>query len=341
MSKLDRTPSIVADWNAWNDPALPVRLGVSTCMLGELVRYDGGHCRDDFLMIELAPFVNFVPVCPEMEIGLPAPRPTMRIVRGPGGDDRLVVPSTGEDLTERMRAYAAKRIGELRALELDGYVLKKSSPSCGLERIKIYATAAGKGDSVVDRKGRGLFARALIEQWPQLPLEEDGRLNDFRLRESFIERVFCHNRWRVLVHRGLSRVRLVEFHTAHKMLLRAHSEAHYQSAGRLLGAAGTVPDEQLFAEYEREFFACLAVPASRGRNVNVLQHLSGYLKDVLGEIEKNELQGSIQAYARGMQPLSVALAMIRLQARKHDVEYLKRQVYLAPHPEELRIHARL
>lgn len=341
MVRLEKTPSVLADWNAWSDPALPVRLGVSSCMLGEPVRYDGGHCREPFLTVELAPFVEYVPVCPEMEMGLPAPRPILRVVRGPGGDDRLVMPSTGEDLTERMRAYAGRRIAELRALGLDGYVLKKASPSCGLERLRVYASLHGKGDSVVDRKGQGLFARALRELWPELPLEEDGRLNDNLLRESFIERIFCRNRWRVLTERGLSRARLVEFHTAHKMLLRAHDERGYQTLGRLLGSAGTLPDAELFGAYERELSRCLAVPPSRGRHVNVLQHLAGYLKDLQGPIEKSELVDAIRAYARGLQPLSVPLALIRLQARKHDVEYLKRQVYLAPHPEDLRIRARI
>lgn len=341
MARLDRTPSVVADWNAWSDPGVPVRLGVSSCLLGEPVRYDGGHCRDPFVTQELAPFVEYVPVCPEMEVGLPAPRPIIRLVRGPAGEDRLVVPSSGEDLTERMTAYAERRIGELRALELDGYILKKASPSCGLERIKVYAEARSKGDGIVERKGRGLFTQALLRLWPELPLEEDGRLNDNLLRESFIERAFCRNRWRVLLHRGLSRSRLVEFHTAHKMLLRAHDEAGYQRLGRLLGSAGTLPDAELYATYERELFATLAIPASRGRHVNVLQHLSGYLKDLLGPIEKSELIDAVRAYSRGHQPLSVPLSMIRVQARKHDVEYLKRQVYLAPHPEELRIRARI
>ena len=338
--ELARTASTLQDWDAWREDAVPIRIGASSCLMGEAVRFDGGHCRDDFLMGELAPFVELVPVCPEQELGLGVPRPTMRLVRD-AGRDRLVVPATGEDLTDRMEAWSERRIAELRALDLDGYVLKKSSPSCGLERLKVYGSVHGKGDAVVDRKGTGVFARALRERWPELPVEEEGRLNDNLLRESFVERVFCRNRWRVLVHRGLTRARLVEFHTAHKMLLRAHDEQGYQRLGRVVASAGSRPDPEHFAGYEREFHACLATPPSRGRHVNVLQHLAGYLKDLLGPIEKSELAGSIASYARGLQPLSVPLSMIRVQARKHDVEYLKRQVYLAPHPEELRIRARL
>ena len=315
-------------WTEWHAEETPLRLGVSSCLLGQEVRYDGGHARDRFVTDVLATWLEFVPVCPEAEMGLGVPRPTIRLERH-GEAVRLVEPRSGEDLTERMEAFAARRVAALREEDLDGYVLKKNSPSCGLERLKIHTN----GQS--EKNGRGLFAKALVEGWPGLPVEEEGRLNDPHLRENFIERVFARNRWRALVRGGLSRGRLVEFHTAHKLLLRSHQEEGYRELGRLVGSAGNLDDAELFRRYEEGFQALLAVRAKRAAHVNVLQHAMGYLKTLLDSREKALILSSIDDFRAGLVPLVVPLSLLRFNIAKHDVEYLRGQLYFDPHPKEL------
>ena len=242
----------------------------------------------------------------------------------------MVAPSTGEDFTERMSVYAQSRTAELMRLDLDGYVLKKGSPSCGLERIKVY-----KGGMPVRRSEAGLFAAELMRRWPALPVEEEGRLNDPVLRENFIERVFSRNRWRGLVQRGLNRRRLVEFHTAHKLLLRAHNESGYRRLGKLVGSAGAIDDGELFMAYESEFHAVLRTKATAKKHVNVLQHALGYLKTQLSAGEKREILTAIEDFRTGLLPLVVPLTLLRYNIRTHGVEYLIGQLYFDPHPKEL------
>ena len=316
-------------WRSWHDESEPLRIGVSSCLLGELVRFDGGHTRNRFVTDILGPWVEYVSVCPEVDLGMGIPRPTIHLEEQERGM-RLVAPSTGEDFTERMDAYAASKIDELEELGLDGYILKKSSPSCGMERINIY-----KDGKRASRAGVGLFAAALMERWPHLPLEEDGRLNDPALRENFIERVVCRNRWRLAVKRGLTRRRLVKFHTAHKLLLRAHNEAGYGRMGKLVGSAGTLPDKELFARYEDEFQTCLRTKPTIKRHTNVLQHAMGYLKTVLDAPEKRELLTAIEDFRKGLLPLIVPLTLLRFNVNRHEVEYLMDQLYFDPHPKEL------
>ncbi len=316
-------------WQNWHAPDVPLRLGVSACLLGENVRYDGGHARDPFVADTLGQWFEHVPVCPEMEIGMGIPRPAVRLVDD-GSGTRLVAPSTGQDFTERMLAYAQAKIAELSRLDLDGYILKKSSPSCGMERIPVY-----RNGRPWRRDAPGLFAGKLLEFWPGLPVEEEGRLNDPRLRENFIERLFCRNRWRVLVKRGLSRRSLVQFHTAHKLLLRAHNEAAYRRLGKLVGSAGTVPDYELFSAYESSFQNALRTQATRKKHANVLYHALGYLKKVLGPAERRQLLSAIEDYRSGLLPLIVPLTLLRYEIRRHGVEYLAGQLYFDPHPKEL------
>jgi uncharacterized protein YbgA (DUF1722 family)/uncharacterized protein YbbK (DUF523 family) len=318
-------------WRHWHAEDEPIRLGVSSCLMGETVRFDGGHARDRFTTDVLGRWVEFVPVCPEVEAGMGTPRPTIRLVEDESdGPVRLVAPSTGEDFTRPMKDLAAARIAALQELDLDGYVLKRNSPSCGLERIKVYLNGMPSR-----RNAAGLFAAELIERWPALPLEEDGRLNDARLRENFIERIFARNRWRTLVRGGLSRKRLVEFHTAHKLLLRAHNEAAYQRLGRLVGSAGTVPDAELFRAYELEFQGALRTKANRKRHTNVMQHAMGYFKGHLSGREKAALLASIEDYRLGLLPLVVPLSLLRYEIQRHEVSYLAGQLYFDPNPKEL------
>ena len=271
MSTEKFDPSLGA-WRAWHDKGMPIRLGVSSCLLGNEVRFDGGHKRSRFVVDELGEWVKFVSVCPEVEIGMGIPRPTIRIEER-DGKVRLVAPKTGEDFTQRMTDYSKKKVKDLLKQGLDGFVLKKGSPSCGPFRVKVY----GK-EQPLRHDGMGFFAAALRERWPQLPVEDEGRLNDNAIRENFIEQVFVHNRWRTLVRRGLTRRRLIEFHTAHKLLLRAHNETGYRRAGKIVGDTGRVSDRELFAMYESELHDILQTRATPARHTNVLQHAMGYMK---------------------------------------------------------------
>jgi len=306
-----------------------IRLGVSACLLGQSVRYDGGHKRDAFLVDTLGPFVEWVPVCPEMEIGLGVPRPPIRLVGDPRAP-RLLVESTGEDLTARMQRWARARLGALQALGLHGYVLKRGSPSCGLFRVPVYGE-----DGVRGRAGQGRFAAALTDALPQLPVEEEGRLADAGIRESFIERVFATARWQAFAASG-PRVRdLVAFHAAHKFAILAHSPRHYGELGRLVAGAGPRLALDTLQAYGARFAQALAIRATRARHVNVLQHLAGFFKRQLGDDERAELAEVIAEYRRGLVPLVVPLTLLKHHVRRLGLGYLADQVYLDPHPREL------
>ncbi len=321
--------------NRWYDDAQPLRLGVSACLLGQEVRYDGGHKKNHFVTEGLGAYVEWQAVCPELEVGMGVPRPSVRLLDADGAS-RMVEPRSGEDWTERMQTFAETRVealdaGAADAGGLDGFVLKKGSPSCGLERIRVYR----ENGMPSERTDSGLFTQALRRRYPLLPLEEEGRLNDPRLRENFVERVFARNRWRVFLARGASRGKLVEFLTAHKMLLRCHDEDGYRRIGRLVGEAGSMPDAQLFDEFEQLFQQTFAKLASPKRHANVLQHAMGYFKDILELSDKQELLDSINQYRLGFLPLVVPLTLVRFHIRKHGIEYLAGQLYFDPHPREL------
>jgi uncharacterized protein YbgA (DUF1722 family)/uncharacterized protein YbbK (DUF523 family) len=319
----------LGSWVAWHDPKARLRLGVSSCLLGEEVRFDGGHARNRFVVDVLGNWFEWVPVCPEVEIGMATPRPTIRLVQD-CDRVRLVAPSTDEDFTERMQAYAETKVAELSAKELDGYILKKGSPSCGQERIRIYREGEPPRND-----GVGVYTSALLKRWPHLPVEDEGRLNDAGIRENFIERVFCRNRWRALVGRGLSRRGLVAFHTAHKLLLRSHNEAGYRRLGHLVGSAGQTPDSELFAAYETELHHVMRTRATIKKHVNVLQHAIGYMKKLLPSPEKREVLAAIGDYGAGLIPLIVPLTLLRFNIRRYEVDYLAGQIYFDPHPKEL------
>ncbi len=322
-------------WQAWHDEKESIRVGVSSCLLGRKVRFDGGHKHDRYLTDVLGEWFDWVSVCPEVEIGLGTPRPTIRL-EAAGDAPRLVEPKSGEDLTERMRSYSERRVGELRRLDLDGYILKRASPSCGMERVKVWSQGG-----MPEKNGVGIFAAVLLAHWPNLPVEEEGRLNDPVLRENFVERVFCSHRWRSLQRVGLSRARLIAFHTAHKMLLRTHNEAGYRRLGVLVASFGRRPDSEVFAEYEDEFFAVLARRATVKRHVNVLQHAVGYLRDVVEEADRRALLDLIEDYRNSLVPLVVPITMLRHYVNRHHIEYLTGQLYLEPHPKELMLRNRV
>jgi uncharacterized protein YbgA (DUF1722 family)/uncharacterized protein YbbK (DUF523 family) len=308
----------------------PVRIGISSCLLGNQVRYDGGHKRDAFLVESFGRYVEWVAVCPEVEMGLGVPRETLRLERH-GADVRLIMPKTGADYTTRLRVFAAQRLDALAELGLCGYILKKDSPSCGLERVRVY-----DGPGAPQRGGRGLFAEALTQRFPHLPVEEEGRLNDPRLRENFVSRVFAYHRWQQLVGKRLSRAALTQFHAQHKFLLMAHSQAGTSRLGRLLAHPERFADiRHMATAYMDAFTAAMRRPPTRRGHTNVLQHLAGYVSDRLDRDERQELAEMIEHYRLGLLPLIVPVTLIRHYVRKFQVPYLLDQVYLSPHPHEL------
>ncbi len=307
----------------------PIRIGISSCLLGEQVRFDGGHKRDGFLVDTFGRWVEWVPVCPEVEVGLGVPRPTMRLARHETAI-RLVTPKTGDDHTEAMEAYSRRRAGELAREDLVGYVLKKDSPTCGMERVKVYDRHGTPA-----RTGVGLFAAALLARLPLLPVEEEGRLSDPRLRENFVERVFAYRRLRSFFAGRWTVGALVRFHTAHKLLVMSHSTVAYQALGRLVAAAKSLERAALRERYEREFMEALRGIATTRRHTNVLQHMVGHFRESLDAASRKELGDCIEEYRRGLVPLVVPITLIRHHVRALGVAYLADQIYLEPHPREL------
>lgn len=311
------------------------RIGISACLLGDEVRFDGGHKRDPFLTDVLGPHVEWVRVCPEVEVGMGTPRETLRLVRATDGGVRMLTTRTNIDYTDSMRDWARSRLHALASENLSGYVLKKDSPSCGMERVKVY------GGPVPERTGRGLFADALLSRFPNLPVEEEGRLSDPRLRENFIERVFAYQRLRGFFKGRWTTGGLVAFHTAHKMSLLSHSPVAYAALGRLVASASRLPRAELREPYEHDFMETMAVIATIRRHTNVLMHMAGHLKKRLDADSRAELASSIDEYRRGLVPLVVPLTLFRHYVRVHHVAYLAGQTYLEPHPRELMLRNRV
>ncbi len=314
------------------------------CLLGERVRYDGGHKHDRFLTDTLGKFVEFVPVCPEVEIGMGTPREPIHLVEL-GGEIQLRGVKSDTDHTAEMRRYARRRVEQLAELDLCGYILKKDSPSCGMERVKVYQSnppkstpaapsSRGAGGGSPVRRGVGLFAEALLAGLPNLPVEEEGRLSDPRLRENWVERIFAYQRLKMLWGGRWKVGDLVAFHTAHKFAVLAHSPRAYTELGRLVAAAKSLPRAKLRDAYEKQFMAALAKMATPGRHANVLQHMAGFLSDHLDAAARQELAGLIDDYRRGLLPLVVPITLISHHARQLDAPYLRGQTYLNPHPKE-------
>ena len=305
------------------------RLGISQCLLGEQVRYDGGHKHDRFLTGILGPCVEWIPVCPEVEAGLGTPREAMRLVGSPE-QQRLVTIKTQKDHTTLMNRFSSEKVRELKELQLDGYVFKKDSPSCGLHRVRLY-NSAGMPNS----NGIGLFAQTFQRALPSVPTEEEGRLHDASIRENFIERVFCFHRWNKLYQSTLTRGAIVTFHTQHKYLLLAHSRPHYQELGHLVASAKAYTPTKLATAYSSIFMEGLKVKATVRKHVNVLHHLVGHFKKQLNALEKVELQEVISDYHQKLTPLAVPLTLINHYVRMFNITYLMDQIYLHPHPKEL------
>jgi uncharacterized protein YbgA (DUF1722 family)/uncharacterized protein YbbK (DUF523 family) len=312
-----------------------IRIGISSCLLGENVRFDGGNKHDRFITGTLSQFVRFVPVCPEVEIGLGIPRESLRLVRyGPRGGDgssvRFLGLQSGTDHTADMRAYAARKVRELAALDLCGYILKKDSPSCGMERVRVY-----DADGRAVRNGRGMFAAALIQALPFLPVEEEGRLGDPRLRDNFFVRVFAYRRLRSLFGSRWSHGDLVRLHAAEKLLLLAHDPTTYRALGSLVASAKGRRRADLAVQYSTLFMRGLSKMATTHKHGNVLQHIQGHFRKTAGAADRRELEQLVEDFRNGLVPLLAPITLVRHLARVHDVTYLRGQTYLEPHPREL------
>ncbi len=317
-----------------NPPGSRIRIGVSSCLLGEPVRFDGGHKRDTWLTDVLGHHVEWVPVCPEVEMGMPTPRATIRLEQR-DGRIRLIAPRSDTDHTAAMQSYAEKRVNELRHENLSGYVLKKDSPSCGVYRVRVHNETRAPEPS-----GRGMFAGTLIEAFPHLPVEEEGRLSDPELRANFIERVFAYERLQRLLGSKWTIGDLVAFHSAHKLTLMAHSRAHYGQLGRLVANAKQHVRAELAATYRQDFMGAMEVVATANKHTDVLLHMHGYVSDDLDHDSRHELIGLIEDYRKGRVSLRAPLTLLRRYVRLFGVDYLEGQVYLNPDPTEfiLRSH---
>lgn len=306
-----------------------IRIGISTCLLGENVRFDGGHKKDAYLTAALAPFVEWVAVCPEVEIGLGTPREPIRLA-GKAESPRLATVKTNIDHTSRMKSYAQAKVEQLKHYDLNGYILKKDSPSCGMERVKVYHDSGAPS-----KTGVGIFAAVLLEKMPHLPVEEEGRLHDPRLRANFIVRVFSHDRWQEFLKNPFRLHDFVEFHARHKLLLMAHSETHMRALGKLVAAAKKLKPKELLEKYADLFFAALRQPATTRKHTNVLMHIAGYFKNGLSASDKQELHTLIADYHKSLVPLVVPVTLIKHYLNRFETPYLRDQIYLHPHPKEL------
>lgn len=305
-----------------------IRIGISSCLLGEKVRYDGGHKHDHYITGTLGEYFDFVPVCPEAAIGLGIPRPTIRLVGDADAprvrgvrDDRL-------DVTEKMIAFGQEMVPKLH--DIRGYIFKRSSPSCGMERVKLYTE-----QGMPNGKSVGVYAREIKRANPLLPTEEEGRLGDAGLRENFIQRVFVYDRWLRMVDAGLTSGQLVAFHTRHKYMIRAHDEVAYREMGQVIAEAGNRDLAELADHYVTLLMTTLKKPATRNKHSNVLMHLMGYLKQQLDPADKQELIETIDEYRAGRLPLIVPIVLLRHHFRRHPNDYVADQYYLDPHPREL------
>ncbi|MDV7340263.1 DUF523 and DUF1722 domain-containing protein [Terasakiella sp. A23] len=307
-----------------------LNIGVSSCLLGEEVRFNGGHCRDRFLTDKMNTFASFTPTCPEMAINMGVPRESVRLERDETGRITMRAPKSRADYTNDMEAFSKDWIEKVDMLDLDGYVFKKNSPSCGVFRVKIY-----ENNQPAERRGTGMFAKAVMDRLPELPVEEDGRLNDPLLRENFVERCFAFRRVKDLFQQGWTRKDVVAFHSREKLLLMAHSPKLYKELGRLVATIKTYDRDEFKIIYIKSFMECMNHKSSKGKHANALFHMAGYLKSKLTSVGRLELNKTIEDYRNGLVPLVVPMTLISHMIRRFDELYLAQQSYLTPHPDSL------
>ena len=307
------------------------RIGISSCLLGNEVRWNSGHKLDKYLTHTLGQFVEYVPVCPEVEAGFGVPRESFRLIGNPD-TPRLITFKSKTDHTDRMVTWAKKRVRELDKEELCGFIFKSDSPSSGMIRVKVYNE---KG--MPHKVGIGIFARAFMEHFPLIPVEDDGRLNDPLIRENFILQIFTMKRWRDNLARKPGMGNLVDFHTRNKLLILSHSQKHYRLMGKLVAEGKKMTIKELYHQYQLLLMEAMKLKTTIRKNTNVLQHLMGYFKKQLSGDEKQELLEIFDQYRNEHVPLIVPMTLINHYVRKYDQPYLKQQTYLHPHPLELKL----
>ena len=305
------------------------KIAISACLMGAEVRFNGGHKESRLCSRTLTDYFEFVPVCPEVAIGLGIPRQPIRLVGDPEHPQAVGTVQPELNVTAPLAAYGEKMADELD--DICGYIFMQKSPSCGLDRVKVYHA----NGAPVDGGGRGIYAQAFCARHPDLPVEEDGRLNDPVLRENFLTRVFAYSDWQQLLREGLTRRGLTDFHARYKYQLMAHNPVQYKPLGNLLGTMGQTEPETLGHRYFSELMAALKKCATRRTHTNVLQHISGYLKQAISAEDKQEMQHVIGQYRHGIVPLVVPMTLLKHHFRQHPDPYIAQQVYLQPHPENL------
>ncbi len=310
-----------------------IKIGISACLLGQNVRYNGVHKLDRFLAETLGQFVTFIPVCPETECGMGTPREPVCLA-GEVHKPRLVTVTTNRDLTEQMLSWGRLKLSKLKTEELFGFIFKSKSPSCALHGVKVYDPTTMKSSN----SGTGLFARIIMEHFPELPVEDEEHMHDPVLRENYIERIFVFKRWVTLSAQQKTAGKLVDFHTKHKMLFLAHSPKHYRLMGKLVSQNSCEMDiAEKYSNYRKLMIETLAIKCTVKKHVNVLQHIMGYFKKNISTDQKKELLETIDRYHEDHIPLIVPVTLINHYVRKYSKEYLARQLYLNPHPAELKL----
>jgi uncharacterized protein YbgA (DUF1722 family)/uncharacterized protein YbbK (DUF523 family) len=307
-----------------------IKIGVSSCLLGEEVRWNGGHKKDRYVQGVLDKYFDYVPICPEVDVGMGTPRETVALY-GTLENHKMISKKSQIDWTGKMTKYMNGRISELGKIDLCGYIFKSKSPSCGIGRVPIYSEF---GSSKV-RHGPGMFASAFIKTVPLIPVEDEGRLHDPVIKENFIVRVFCFHRLQALLEHRFAMGALVSFHTKHKFLILSHSKKKYNEMGKLVATGKSLSKEELKTRYGTLFMEALAFKSTPKKNTDVLLHMIGFLKKVLSRDEKQDILNTIEDYRQGLLPLVVPITLIRHQVKKYNIEYLLDQIYLNPHPKEL------
>jgi uncharacterized protein YbgA (DUF1722 family)/uncharacterized protein YbbK (DUF523 family) len=300
------------------------KLGISACLLGAEVRFNGGHKESHLCTRALTEYFEFVPACPEVAIGMGIPREPIRLVGDAENPQALGSVNRELNVTQALADYGVQMAAELG--DISGYIFMQKSPSCGLERVKVYR----ENGAPVDGGGRGIYAQAFCVRHPNLPVEEDGRLNDPVLRENFITRVFAYAAWHELLKAGLTRRSLTEFHSRYKYQLMANDPVQYKTLGNM----GRSDPNDIAAQYFSDLMAALKKCATRRTHTNVLQHLTGYLKQTISAADKQEIQQLITQYHQGIVPLIVPLTLLKHHFRQHPDPYVALQVYMQPQPAE-------
>lgn len=310
-----------------------LNVGVSACLMGDSVRFDSGHKKNNFIVSSLDQYFNFTKVCPEVGAGFGIPRPAMQLRKKDGSVELVISKKPDQLVTEPLMKFTHQKLEELS--DLDGFIFKKGSPSCGVFRVPVVINEQGHKD----RNETGLFAKAFMQRYPLIPVEEEGRLNDAALCENFFERVFAYKRWKAIENPEKNVSAFIEFHSRHKLMLMARGSSYYQELGRMVAGTTTADLEQRRDAYIHRFMEVMAMSSKPGRHVNVLQHILGYLKEVLTKEDKKELLSVFEAYRQRQLPLITAVTLLRHHLRVHPQEYINKQHYLNPFPESLALRS--